>query len=472
MLKKITSLLILFTIFINSSFAVLNTPLITSPADVSTGNPANTIINWYNVSGANSYEFKIDTNATLIPALVQTSTSSQFANTQLRFGTTYYWQVRALKTTGTPDSSAWTQIISFTTFDSLNITSPANGVLNQFPTVYLNWSNATGITNYEVQLDEVNTFNSTALLDTLIPDSTSNLYVYELRFGTVYYWRVRAMHALDTTQWSISSFTTLDSVVLSAPLNGASFLTPSNLLLNWDYISGITNYQIELDKVPTFNSAALQTTIIPDSISQLITGDLEFGANYYWRVRAWHALDTTQWSQTWNFTTLAALTLNSPADNSINQFPNVILNWNYITSPISYDVEFDTSASFSSPLYFYATNDTVSEHQTSELLFGTKYYWRARAHNSVDTSQWSGTWSFTTIDNLNLVSPLNGAVNIPTRVTLNWSFISGITGYDVRIDTSANYSSALAAFYSPTNSNQQVLNLYFGTKYYWSVKCG
>lgn len=470
MKRKIAKLVFPFVALVQSAFAVLPTPLITSPADGSSGNPANTIINWYNVTGANSYEFKINTDPALAGASVQSSTSSQYANSQLLYGTTYYWQVRALKTTGTPDSSAWTQIFSFATTNSLNITAPANGAINQFPKVFLNWSNSGGVSNYQVQWDDNISFNSPSLIDSLRPDTSSDCYTNSLQFGTTYYWRARGMHALDTMDWSaVYSFTVLDGVSLSDPLNGSAFISPG-VELNWDYISGVTNYQVQIDELNSFSSPSLLSAIVPDSSSNWTPADLKFGSTYYWRVRTWHATDTSQWSAVWDFTTVSALTLTSPADNSSNQFPNVVLNWNYLTDPIAYDVEFDTTTSFNSPLYTYASNDTISEHQTSELRFGTTYYWRARARTAVDTSQWSSIWSFTTLDYLNLTTPANNATAIPSRVTLNWSYISGVSGYDVRYDTTSNFSSPLATTINTGLSNQQISNLYFGTTYYWSAR--
>ncbi len=470
-MKKHLTLILLFVIIaLKNTFGILSTPLLTAPADGSQNNPAATKINWYNVTGATTYEFKIDTVASLLSAPVQTSNSSEYTNAQLYYGTTYYWQVRALKTTGTPDSSAWTAVFSFTTQIALNISSPANGATNQFPRSFLNWSNSDGCNNFQVQLDELVTFNSPNFFETNQPDSLSYFYTTQLKFGTTYYWRVRAMHALDTTDWTpIYSFTTLDSVTLSAPSNGASFLSPS-VELNWDYISGITKYEVQLDKASGFNSLDLRTAVLDDSISNWSPLNLEFGTSYFWRVRAWHANDTTEWSQTWNFSTLAALTLTSPGNNTINQFPNALLNWNYITDPISYDVEYDTSLSFSSSNYVYASNDSISEHKTADLLFGETYYWHARAHNLADTSQWSSVWSFTVIDSVIQTAPTNGAVAVPSRVTLNWNAVEGTTGYQVLLDTSLSFSSPLSATYQTATSDQQVLNLYFGTTYYWKAR--
>jgi hypothetical protein len=469
-MKKITIVLFLVASFCQMTYAQLQTPLLTSPANNSIGNPANTLINWFNVATATSYEFKIDTSANLNSTLIQSTTNSLFLNSQLLYGTTYYWQVRALKTTGTPDSSAWTQLFSFTTTDFVNLTAPSNSAINQFPKTYLNWSNAGGITNYQAQWDLSPLFTSSNLVDTILPDSTSDVYATALKFGSTYYWRVRAMHALDTTLWSVPfSFTILDSVFLSAPANLSSFLSPS-VELDWSYIAGITNYEVEIDKSPNFNSPNYQTALVSDTISEWVPGNLEFSETYFWRVRALLANDSSNWSQTWSFSTLVALTLTAPSDNSSNQFPDATLNWNFITAPINYNVEYDTSALFNSTLYSYYSNDTVSEHKTSELLFGTKYYWRARAHNATDTSQWSNTWKFTTTNAVTQSYPANGATDIACRVSLDWDAIEGTTGYEVRIDTGSAFASTQAQTLFTPNSSQQVSNLYYGTKYFWQVR--
>ncbi len=469
-MKKKILVFLLISLIGNLAIAVLPTPLLTAPADASTGNPANTLINWFNVTGATSYEFKLDTSATLVSTPIQTSISSQFLNANLKYGTTYYWQVRALKTTGIADSSAWTQIFSFSTLDQLNLTAPTNGAINQFPKTYLNWSSTGGITNYQAQWDDSPLFNTPNLGDTLLPDSISDVYALHLSFGTTYYWRVRAMHSLDTTEWSTpQTFTVLDTAILSAPANLSAFQSPS-VKLDWSYITGITNYQVELDKTPLFNSSFFQSVTLPDSSSEWVPGNLEFAEGYFWRVRAWHEKDTSQWSQTWNFSTLVALTLTSPSDNSVNQFPNVTLNWNFLTAPISYDAEYDTSANFNSPLYIYTSNDSISEYKPSDLLFGTRYFWRARAHNLIDTSQWSQVWNFTTRDMVDLSYPSNGDSGLASRITLDWDAVEGTNGYQVRIDTSSSYSSSVLASFSPGNSSQQVADLYYGTKYYWSVR--
>ena len=418
MIKKITSALFLIAFLYSKTFAVLNTPLITAPANASLGNAANALVNWYNVSGSTGYEIKFDTSASLTNTLVQTTTSSQYATSQLLYGTTYYWQVRAVKTTATIDSSNWSQIFSFTTIDTLRITAPSNNAANQFPRTKLDWTSSSGINHYRLQLDEVNTFNSAALLDISVPDSTSYFFTSYLKFGTQYYWRVKGVHALDSTEWTDAySFTIIDTVSLTSPLNGVAFLS-TNVGLNWHNISGIDSSFVELDTTISFNSPYYRSANVLHPNSDWIPHNLHFGTTYYWHVRSYINGDSTQWSQTWSFTTMDAVTLNSPANGAVEQPMKILLNWNTASSPIAYDLDLDTSSAFNSSLHFYAS-DTTSQYKVSQLYFGAHYYWRVRIRNLVDTSQWSSVYSFTTLDTLNATSPSNGATNQPVKVLLN-----------------------------------------------------
>jgi hypothetical protein len=105
----------------------------------------------------------------------------------------------------------------------------------------------------------------------------------------------------------------------------------------------------------------------------------------------------------------------------------------------------------------------------SNLLFGTTYYWRAAITNTNDTSAYSATWSFTTLDMVNNTSPLNGAVNRSTTTTIDWLSMTGNNGYIYEVDTSPNFNSSLYESGSTgVNFSSKVLsNLLFGTTYYW-----
>ena len=463
-MKKLLLLNVLLCLQLSFAMAQLNTPNLILPANNAIFISPNETLDWAAVTGATTYEYKLGTIANLAGVQAQSITGSQATTANLLFGTTYYWQVRALKTTVPIDSSAWSPIWNFTTLDTLYLVAPANNALNVTPDVLLDWSPISGISNYDFEWDTTPAFNSA--LKFYSSTTASQAYTFNLQFGTKYYWHVRAHHAADTTQWSeIRSFTTLDTLYLVSPANNALNVTP-DVLLDWSPISGISNYDFEWDTTPAFNSALKFYS--STTASQAYTFNLQFGTKYYWHVRARHAADTTQWSEIRSFTTLDTLYLVSPANQALNVTPDVLLDWSPISGISNYDFEWDTTPAFNSALKFYSST-TASQAYTFNLQFGTQYYWHVRARHVADTTQWSEIRNFTTIDSLYHVSPANGALNISLNPTIDWAPLSGITGYQYQFSTNPNFSNAML-FTLGTTSQANLINLSYGTTYYWQVR--
>lgn len=451
------------------NFTVLDDVILVTPTNNTINQPPNALLDWNVVSGITGYEVQLDTTASFNSSLFQSfsiGATSQTNTANLNFGTTWYWRVRAFHTT---DTTNWSSIWNFTTLDIVTLVAPTNNSINQAANELLDWNPVGGITGYLIQTDTSSAFNS-GQLQTISTGNTSQLNTSNLLFGTRYYWRVKAFHTVDTTEWSsFWSFTTIDTVFLVAPLNGALNQDP-NALLDWNPLSGITGYQIQYDTSASFNSSIL-TVVNQGTTSQLNTLNLLFGKTYYWRVKGFHSVDTTGWSATWSFTTTDIVLLVAPANGAISQEPNALLDWSPVSGITGYQVQYDTSATFSSPLLSTINTAATSQLSTGNLLFGTTYYWRVKAFHAVDTSNWSATWSFTTLFTVNLVSPLNGALNQVPNVLTDWAPVSGITGYQLQLDTNTTFSSGgFIEIILGASSQSTTADLFFGTEYRWRVR--
>ncbi len=470
--KSCFAFLCLFGLFNLSLLAQsLPVPGLVSPLNNSTSASPNELLDWSASSGQTAYQYRIGLSSNLSAAPVLQVTSTQANTANLLFGTVYYWQVRAIKTTAPVDSSNWSSVWSFTTINQVPLVAPTNQATNQAADELLDWSPLSGITFYDVQYDTSAQFNSPLLSSTSVAVGTSQANTSNLRFGTVYFWRVRARHTVDTTLWSVvRSFTTLDQVPLVAPINQATNQAP-NELLDWSPLSGITFYDVQYDTSAQFNSPLLSSTSVAVGTSQANTSNLRFGTVYFWRVRARHAVDTTQWSVVRSFTTLDQVPLVAPINQATNQAPNELLDWSPLSGITFYDVQYDTSAQFNSPLLSSTSVASgTSQANTSNLRFGTVYFWRVRARHTVDTTQWSAVRSFTTIDQLSLVSPLNAATNVGANPPLDWSALQGILNYQFQIDTLITFNTASAGT-TPANSSQaSVSGLLANRIYYWRVR--
>lgn len=179
--------------------------------------------------------------------------------------------------------------------------------------------------------------------------------------------------------------------------------------------------------------------------------------------------------------------LNSPANNAINQMPDVPIHWNAITGSLTlrYQAQLDTTAAFNSSLLKDTTMVLLTGYKTSGLLFNKKYYWRVRAIDNGQTSYWSTVWNFRVFNQVELDKPMdNDGGILPPDTTIQWKTTinkvktTGITGYDYQLDTTALFNSAFLIEGSTDalpNTGTSVktakpVNMHFGCKYYWRVR--
>ncbi len=364
----------------------------------------------------------------------------------------------------------------------------------------IDWYSHSGVDFYEYQLDTVNTFDSDVFYENVeayINSSSSNSdtdeYIENLYFGKTYYWRVRAINAVDTSEWSaVRGFITIDYVSLNTPSNNGSVFT--GMSIDWYSHSGVDFYEYQVDTVNTFDSDILiedKNTYINSSSSN---GDTEkylenlyFGQTYYWRVRAINAVDTSEWETVRVFYTVDYVALNSPANNG-SVFTGTTINWNSHSGIDFYEYQVDTTETFDSEVLIEgleayinssSSNDDTDEY-INDLYFGKTYYWRVRAINAVDTSEWETVRVFYTVDYVSLYTPANETLNINTSGTnLDWGSHYGVSFYDLEIDKTNQFNSPdlqeiTKAYINSSSSNSDTYQhtgiLDENTIYFWRVR--
>ncbi len=462
-----------------------NAPNLISPKNLATElSPNNVLLDWGPVLGINLYKIELDTNnfftdpikKTFFPnlsldsGLLASNNSKITLDTSLLFGQTYYWRMKAI---GTNDSSSWSPVWSFTSLDTMpnapNLISPEDLAINKMPNVLLEWNTILGTTSYMIELDT----NSLFLFSDTLTSTNTSVNTQELLFGKKYFWRVKAINSTDSSDWSIArNFIVINTVSLISPVNNATGQM-LDVSLKWDSITGITNYIMQIDTSLNFNSPLFISDT--DIVSQIDLDTLLFKTKYYWRVKTMHSIDTSSWSSVWLFTSLDTMPgspdLISPTDLAINQMPNVLLEWNTILGTTSYMIELDTNSLFLFSDTLTSTNTSVN---TQELLFGEKYFWRVKAINSTDSSDWSIARSFTVIDTLNQTYPNDGVTNQSLSLILKWDAITGVTYYSCEVDTTNNFNSSQHNTISVSSDLPEAqaftVQSLFGTKYYWRVR--
>jgi len=320
------------------------------------------------------------------------------------------------------DQGEWknyTHTITSKDLNSINITGPDNayavgksGTLLQFDGVDWSSQSSTTTTNLNGVSFVGNTgliagdggtaisyndqaFTSPMAVIRQVPGDQVSKKLSDLLFGTQYYWRMRAKSLWATSIWSgARSFNTRPTVTLDKPSNSASDQNLDQLLKWKNQFSEMVSYEIQIDDDPDYGSPMTMLTTEIEINAEL----LKFGFEYNWRVRAIHAFDVSEWSISWKFTTINTVILDSPENNETDVKLSPLLTWEEQTGIIEYQVQVASDISFNAPI----ASDFVPVEENSYsvpvvLDKDAMYYWRVRAVNGLDSSDWSPIWSFRTM---------------------------------------------------------------------------
>ena len=461
------------------SFTTSSTVTLSSPTNgIVYSSSVQATVEWTSLTGAGHFILAWDTASTFDSPLYETFvTTGRSVNIfPIKFGTKYYWRVRATNNDDS-DTSAWSAVRSFTTSNAPTLRSPTNGyVYSSSVTPTLQCTAITGAGRYLYQWDTASTFDSPLFGST--GKVTYSTAIGPLKLGTTYHWRVRATNNdnSDTSSWSaIWSFTTGGSVpTLSSPSNNATSLR-LRPTIQWNSVSSCDYYDYECDTTPQFNSPELQSGSLPSGTTSVRLNQLRYGTTYYWRARIRLNGDTSSWSSAWRFTTAATIALVAPTNGyTLSNSIMPTLDWDYINDGDSYEYQYDVTPDFESPelVSGQLAVGTSEIALTTPLRFETTYYWRVREYTTIDTTPWSATWHFTTPGQIALVSPANGSTNIGTSVTLDWDYIRGGTFYQYQYDVTSDFSSAelVEGSVQVGNSQATISGLEENHLYYWRVR--
>ncbi len=186
----------------------------------------------------------------------------------------------------------------------------------------------------------------------------------------------------------------ITSPTLISPAYG-SILSTRTVELIWNRVENADKYEIVVDNSNDFSSPEFSTSDVQDTA--VTTTTLNAGV-YYWRVR----VENENWSNVWIFTIStnnpSAATLTIPANGSSIYENTFSFNWKDISGAYVYEIQIDTSSSFSNPI-IYKKNLASSKFTVPEGiapgLGPDMFFWRVRSANRLgEHTAWSTPWWF------------------------------------------------------------------------------
>lgn len=410
----------------NTGADIVLSPTLTSPLNSAINQPIDILFGWYSVPGG-SDNLQVSTTSDFSTTVVNHVgiTTGSYLVSNLPANTTMYWRVRRVLGGQT---STWSSIWSFTTGSGIQnpgifsgFTNLTNGQANVSLTPTMNWTPVSGYA-LEVRI----------LLDPSGMQSYSGVFIAgvgsltvnpSLVCGTNY--MVQARWTGETVNdWSpVIRFSTISCGIsipkLTEPANNApnQSLTP---ILRWVSDSGASDRV----QISTLNGTVVEDrSNLMDKNYTISSGKLLYNTTYLWRVRSTKEGITTDWSETFRFTTMDGFLtpgntiLISPSNNSTGKdFASVTLMWLRGSNSPECEYRVAKSSVFTNPVFSGVVSTTQTVIQNLEPA--TTYYWQVRGKNGTAYGDWSSTSNFMTKGGITSVEDNN----VPTEFRLEQNY--------------------------------------------------
>lgn len=186
---------------------------------------------WEPLSGISEFIYQLSDNSTFNSVITEDMVSgTTYKPNSLVHQKKYFWRV---KVADDSNGETWSNVWSFTTgtTDSepgnstkVTLLSPADNAYGLSTNLTFEWSEVSGVSNYEFQLAENSSFS---VLNIETVESGTTYQASNLDYQTQYYWRVRASGG--DYEWSaVRSFTTMAEPASPPPPSFGSFVETHN----------------------------------------------------------------------------------------------------------------------------------------------------------------------------------------------------------------------------------------------------
>jgi len=482
-------------------------------------------LDWSDISGAGKYRIQVSALSNFSVLWVDdsnlTASNYQVNNGVLAYNSVYYWRIKAKNAAGwgnyqTSPFRFFTMIIPPPSVPVL--VSPLNGATGISLTPLLDWNDVGSSVKYRILISADTGFSNIIVDDSTLVSSQYGVPAAMLVNSTAYYWKVAARNSMYWStfsgKFSFKTFGSPQTVTLLSPVNN-SIEQPLNITFSWmkameslkrpgtdsklnaaftgnllfnekSGIDAISKYWFELVTDTVSMSGLINDTALTDTVKSL-TG-LASLTNYFWRVKAFNEVGWGPFSMWWKFTTISGLppaapVLVYPANRAPDISVTPLLNWSDVPGAQKYYLQVSALSNFS-VLWVNDSSITSSEFQVPNgvLAYNSGYYWRVKARNDAGWGNFQATpFRFFTLVTPPqappaLVSPTNGAVNIPLTAQLDWSDITSAIKYRLQVSVVNTFVTTVVDDSSLTASQNSIAAglLAYNTGYFWrvSVKTG
>jgi uncharacterized protein YjdB len=245
-------------------------------------------VSWGGVTGASGYEVYRATSSTGTYTLVSRTTAKSYNNTGLTTGKTYYYKVRAYRTTTTTTRTYGPYSYKVSSKPVPSVPAAVKAASSSYNSINVSWGGVTGASGYEVY----KAASSTGTYTLIYKGTAKNYNNTGLTTGTSYYYKVRAYRTVGITKVYGSYSSIVNSKpVPSAPTSvKAASTSYSSINVSWGGVAGTGGYEVHKAATGVGTYSLLSTV---DSTNYTNTGLLA-ATTYYYKVRAYKTVGSVK----------------------------------------------------------------------------------------------------------------------------------------------------------------------------------
>ncbi|MEJ2738489.1 MAG: fibronectin type III domain-containing protein [Dehalococcoidia bacterium] len=289
-----------------------------------------------------------------------------------------------------------------------------------------------------------------------------------------------------TPGWSEAKYIKIFSTSSPTPSTPAlvspsdnDIVSGTSITFNWSKSIEATKYILEVNNSVTWAIAG-RIYYVNLSTNEITLNDFpNNGTTYYWRVRAGNDKNWSSWSSIGTFLNInqpSKPALTSPENNEVLSTSMVTYKWSDTKGADRYLLEVNTQPTWtaSTRKLYKIVGDVTEFTDTGYTFRDSIYYWRIRAGNDSEWSEWSIYNQFTQAAPL-LTSPEDNEQVDGNTITFAWTPVSGITEYTLEINSDPGWDPYYCKFYQDVGNVKEYEITGFeqdGTRYYWRVRCG
>ncbi len=379
-------------------------------------------VSWNSVSDVKFYRL-YDNRGGAVINIAPPATS--YTATDLLPNTGYTYRVAACNDSG---CSAFTSRSAATPIPIPASPSSISAAGQDFTSVTITWSKVLGTKRYEV-------YNGAAKVATLDESRTTYIINKDLLPATEYIYSVKACNDVGCSDSTEIDFFTPSIDISSAPqvtvVDSTIGQANPSLDISWNYISGVTSYQI-------FDAAENKVATVQSPTTNHIIAGLTAGTLYEYKVRGCYTPSVTapgapgsteicgDFSAAGSATTPVAIPATpSGVTAAVQGLTSIRISWDSVVGATSYEV-------YNGDVQVATIDDPATSYTVSGLLPATEYTYSVKACNlSGCSDSASAATTRTPVAIPATPSGVTAAVQGLTSIIISWNSVDGATSYEV-----------------------------------------